>query len=287
VDGPTALNAPGRAFIGISGWRYASWRGDFYPKGLPQRRELEYAAGLMDSIELNGSFYSLQRPSSYEAWRDQTPDDFVFAVKGGRFITHMRRMRGIDAALGNFLGSGMLAFGSKLGPILWQLPARETFDAEVLDDFLGRLPRSAAEADKAAEQHDDKLKHEPVLSRGSDLVLRHAIEARSEGFASQEALEILRRHQVALVVSDGAGDWPMLRETTADFEYLRLHGADELYASGYTDDQLDAWASEIRAHLLAGRDVYAYFDNDARGHAPHDAVRLRARLTGFTARIQA
>ena len=116
----------GRIRVGISGWTYPGWRGDFYPKGLVQRRELEYAAQQLSSVEINGSFYSLQRPTSYAAWREQTPDDFVFAVKGGRFITHMKRLRGVETALANFFASGLLALGPKLGPLLWQLPANLT-----------------------------------------------------------------------------------------------------------------------------------------------------------------
>ena len=135
--------------VGISGWRYAPWRGDFYPADLPQRRELEYAASQLTSIEINGSFYSLQRPSSYAKWRSEVPDDFVFAVKGGRFITHMKRLRDIEAPLANFFASGVLALDQTLGPILWQLPANFPYDEQVLADFFALLPRTTTEAAEA------------------------------------------------------------------------------------------------------------------------------------------
>ena len=141
--------------VGISGWRYAGWRGDFYPKGLAQRRELEYASQRLTSIEINGSFYSLQRPSSYASWRDETPDGFVFAVKGGRYVTHLKRLVDVETPLANFFASGVLALGPKLGPVLWQLPENLRFDADVLDAFFALLPRTTGEAATLSERHDD------------------------------------------------------------------------------------------------------------------------------------
>ena len=147
--------------VGISGWRYAGWRGDFYPPGLVQRRELEYAASRLTSIEVNGSFYSLQRPTSYAAWRAETPDDFVFAVKGPRYVTHLKRLSDVGTALANFFASGVLGLGPKLGPVLWQLPENLTFDADVLDAFLARLPRTTGAAAELACRHDDKVPGQP------------------------------------------------------------------------------------------------------------------------------
>ena len=266
--------------VGISGWTYAGWRGDFYPKGLPHRRELEYAASRLTSIEINGSFYSLQRPSSYQRWHDETPDDFVFAVKGGRFITHMKRLRDVDAPLANFFASGVLALGAKLGPVLWQLPESLAFDAELLDDFLGRLPRTTTEAAALAARHDDRLSGDRVdTGVRVEQPLRHAVEARSATFATEPFYEVLAAHQVGCVVADTAGRWPMLDRRTSDLRYVRLHGDRELYASGYTVTALDAWADRCRAWLTDGEDVFVYFDNDAKGHAPWDATRLLARLT--------
>jgi uncharacterized protein YecE (DUF72 family) len=265
--------------IGISGWRYAGWRGDFYPAGLAQRRELEYAASQLTSIEINGSFYSLQRPSSYQRWHDETPDDFVFAVKGGRFITHLKRLRDVEAPLANFFASGVLALGAKLGPVLWQLPERLTFEADVLDAFLALLPRTTSEAATLAEQHDARLSGDRADTRVRvEQRLRHAVEARSKTFASEEFYSVLAAHDVGCVLADTAGRWPVLDRRTSDLRYVRLHGDKELYASGYTDAALDRWAERCRGWMADGEDVVVYFDNDAKGFAPHDARALIARL---------
>jgi uncharacterized protein YecE (DUF72 family) len=275
----------GVARVGISGWRYAPWRAVFYPRGLVQRDELRYAAEHVDSVELNGSFYSLQRPSSYERWRDETPDDFVFSVKGGRFITHMLSLRNARSALANFFASGVLALGPKLGPVLWQLPERQRFDRVSLDEFLSLLPRSTKQAAALARDHDARLDGRALTEADLDRPIRHALEVRHPNFASPEAIDLLRQHGVALVVADAAGRWPQLREFTSDFVYVRLHGAEELYSSGYTDAALDSWARDIRGWLDGsgspdgiGRDVYVYFDNDAKVHAPFDAMHLIERL---------
>lgn len=268
-----------RARIGVSGWRYPSWRGDFYPKGLPQRLELTYAAERMTSIELNGSFYSLQRPSSYAAWRAAVPRDVDFAVKGGRFITHMKALRDVETPLANFFASGVLALGPQLGPVLWQLPERITFDRERLARFFELLPRTTGDAARLAEQHDDKLKEDRTLTTCEvDVPMRHALEPRHESFDSEEARALCQEHGVAMVIADSAGRWPVMDDATSDFRYVRLHGETELYASGYTDASLDRWARTCEAWLEQGHDVHVYFDNDARGHAPHDAVRLVRRL---------
>jgi uncharacterized protein YecE (DUF72 family) len=273
----------GEIRVGISGWTYAGWRGDFSPKWLTQKHELAYAAERLDSIEINGSFYSLQRPTSYAAWRDQTPDDFVFAVKGGRFITHMKRLRDVEAPLANFFASGVLALGPKLGPVLWQLPERLTFDADVLAAFFAQLPRTVGQAAALARRHDDKLPDDRTMTRAprgqADRRIRHALEFRHESFCSDEAFALLREHDVACVVADTAGRWPRAEQVTSDLVYVRLHGDQELYASGYGDAALDGWAQKCRD--WSGRaDVAVYFDNDAKGFAPHDAVRLKERVAG-------
>lgn len=270
-----------RYFVGVSGWRYARWRGDFYPPGLPQRLELTYAAERMTSIEINGSFYSLQRPSSYAAWRAATPRECVFAVKGGRFITHMKRLSGVEGPLANFFASGVLALGPKLGPILWQLPERLPFDAERMARFFELLPRSTSEAARLATRHDDRLREDRVLTTCDvDQPLRHALEPRHPSFGSDEARHLLARHGICMVVADSAGHWPQLPDATSDFRYVRLHGETELYASGYPPRSLDRWAEQCRQWHSEGHDVHVYFDNDAKGHAPHDAVGLLHRLRG-------
>jgi uncharacterized protein YecE (DUF72 family) len=271
----------GEIRVGISGWTYAGWRGDFYPRGLPRKQELAYAAERLGSIEINGSFYSLQRPSSYEGWRDQTPDDFVFAVKGGRYITHMKRLRDVEAPLANFFASGVLALGPKLGPVLWQLPERLTFDADLLAGFFAQLPRTVGEAAALARRHDDKLADDRALTRAprgqADRRVRHALEFRHASFCVDEAYALLREHDVACVVADTAGRWPMADQVTSDLVYVRLHGDQELYASGYGDAALDAWADRCR-RWSRDADVVVYFDNDAKGFAPYDALRLIDRL---------
>ena len=269
------------ARIGISGWRYPGWRGDFYPEGLVQRRELAYAAQRLTSIEINGSFYSLQRPSSYAAWRADTPDDFVFSVKGPRFVTHLKRLVGVETALANFFASGVLALGPKLGPVLWQLPERLAFDADVLEAFFALLPRTTGAAAELASRHDDKVKEgRSLLTTETDVPMRHALEFRSPTFATQAAYDVLRRHGVACVVADTAGRWPKVEQVTSDLMYVRLHGDRELYASGYSDAALDDWAAKCRGWLAAGLDVFVYFDNDVKGFAPYDAMRLISRLPG-------
>ncbi|WP_400996074.1 DUF72 domain-containing protein [Agromyces sp. GXQ0307] len=268
------------ARIGISGWRYPGWRGAFYPTGLRQADELAYAAARMTSIELNGSFYSLQRPASWARWRDGTPDGFVFAVKGPRFVTHVKRLRDVDAPLANFFASGVLDLGAKLGPLLWQLPPTLAFDPGLLDTFLGRLPRSRADAAALAAGHDERMEGRSSFSAGADAPLRHAVEVRHPSFEAQAEAwgSLLARHGAASVTADTAGTYPRLDLTTAEFAYARLHGEEELYASGYDDAALDRWATWARAHLDAGRDAYLYFDNDIKVRAPFDAMALIDRL---------
>jgi uncharacterized protein YecE (DUF72 family) len=266
--------------VGISGWRYAPWRGDFYPKGLPQRRELEYAASQLTSIEINGSFYSLQRPSSYLKWRSEVPEDFVFAVKGGRFITHMKRLRDVEVPLANFFASGVLGLDHTLGPILWQLPATFAYDEQVMADFCDLLPRTTTEAAQlAATRHDEKVTGNKLWSgEVAERPLRYALEPRHHSFASDEALAQLTECDLALVVADSAGKWPRFEQAVGPLVYARLHGDTELYASGYTDAALDQWADRLCGWTADGRDAFVYFDNDMKGYAPHDARKLIEKL---------
>lgn len=270
--------AVGVARIGISGWRYPTWRNVFYPRGLAQRRELELASRQMSTIEINGSFYSLQRPSSYETWRDQTPDGFVFAVKGGRFITHNKKLRDCGGPLANFFASGPLALEEKLGPILWQLPPQLGFDAERLETFFAALPRTTRQAAQLARLHDSRLKHGAYLEPRVDQPIRYALEVRHESFHDPAFPRLLRKWAIALCMADAAGKWPFLEQVTTNFVYVRLHGSKRLYASGYTGKELDAWAEKIAAWQKRGRDVYVYFDNDVKVRAPFDAINLAARL---------
>jgi uncharacterized protein YecE (DUF72 family) len=278
--------------IGISGWTYAPWRGTFFPRGLGQKRELAYASDHVPTIEINGTFYSLQRPSSYRAWYEQTPDGFVFAVKAPRFITHLKRLKDVVAPVANFFASGLLRLNEKLGPILWQLPPSTRYDPARLTEFFNLLPRSTREAGILGRHHDHRLKARAWLKTDANRPLRHALEVRHPSFENADFIALLRRHGIALVVADTAGKWPLIREVTADFVYLRLHGDKELYASGYSDEVLREWSRRIRAwsrgwdapdattlgppveRRSGGRDVYVYFDNDVKTHAPFDAMKL-------------
>jgi uncharacterized protein YecE (DUF72 family) len=268
-----------QARVGISGWNYPGWRGDFYPKGVPQKRELEYAAERMTSIEVNGSFYALQKPKSYLDWRARTPDDFVLSVKGTRFITHMKKLSDVEIPLANFLASGVLALGPKLGPLLWQLPPSLGFDPDRMRAFFDLLPRSTSDAARLAARHDERITEDrEYLAVDVDRPLRHALEVRHDTFAVDAAVGLAREHDIALVIADTAGKWPMFDAVTSDFVYVRLHGADELYTSGYTDDALDQWAARVSGWLDQGLDCFVYFDNDAKVRAPYDAMGLIDRL---------
>jgi len=262
----------GSVRIGTSGWAYRSWRGDFYPRGLRQRDELAYIAQHMNSVELNGSFYSLQRASSYRSWCAQTPDDFVFAVKGSRYVTHLKRLRDVDQALANLFASGVLELRHKLGPVLWQLPERIGFDPALLSDFFAILPRTTGEAATLASKHDARVK-EPVVEAYVDQPIAHVLEVRGAGFGSEAFLELLREHGIGLVVADSAGRWPMLDGVTSDVVYVRLHGEHVLYHGGYDADSLARWADRV-VEWSRRADVHVYFDNDADGRAPYDAVAL-------------
>jgi len=282
--------------IGISGWRYAPWRGVFYPKDLVQRNELSFASRQFPTIELNGSFYSLQRPESYRSWYDDTPRGFVFAVKGPRFITHTLRLRNIEKPMANFFASGVLALREKLGPILWQFPPTLRFEPAIFEHFLALLPKTTRAAADMARGYDLHLKREPFLEFGRSHRLRHAVEIRHESFVDPAFVTLLRRYGVAFVVADTAGKFPRYFDVTAPFVYVRLHGDKHLYTSGYGDEALGEWARRIRAWRKGGqaqgdpritrslpptrasRDVYVYFDNDAKVKAPGDALTLTSMV---------
>lgn len=293
-------DAPSAVRIGISGWKYSGWRGRFYPDHLPQKKELAYAARSFDTIELNGSFYSLKRPADYALWYREVPDQFTFAVKGPRFITHMLRLRNVRAALANFFASGVLGFEEKLGPFLWQLPPTFQFDRERLQSFFDLLPRTGAEASGLARKHDKRLKARALLKTEPTRELLHAIEVRHSSFVQPAFIDLLRANNIALVVADTAGKWPWMEDITSKFVYVRLHGDTEIYASGYSRSVLDRWARKIQAWRngtqleesrttspdpppqTAKRDVFVYFDNDKKVFAPRDAKRLAQILKRYS-----
>lgn len=285
---------PGRVRVGLSGWTYKSWRGRFYPEGLPHKRELAHIGSIFPTVEINGTFYSMQRPESFGRWAELTPDDFVFSVKGPRFLTHMKRLNDPVAPLGNFVASGILRLGAKLGPVLWQLPPNFHFNPDKLDAFFRLLPRDTHAAAACGRRHDHRLKARAWLRTGPRRrKLRHALEVRHQSFCVPAFIELLRRHDIALVCADTV-DWPLLMDLTSDFVYCRLHGSRELCRSGYSAAELGRWARRIRAWrdgkamrdgtfvgALAKpmpRDVYVYFDNTDKLMAPRDAQTLMRRL---------
>jgi len=287
---------PAELRIGISGWTYAPWRnGAFFPEKWPQKRELEYASRQVNSIEINGSFYSLQRPESYAAWHEATPEGFVFSVKGSRFITHMKKLRDVETPLANFFASGVLRLREKLGPFLWQLPPNFKYDRSKLAAFFEMLPRDTKAAAKLARRHDERLDGRDWTRTDQQRPLRHALEVRHGSFENEDFIALLREHDIALVVADTAGKWPFMEDVTSDFVYVRLHGDEVLYVSGYTAKALDAWEEKVRAWAEGGTppearlfgpepkrapkcDVYVYFDNDVKVRAPYDAMSLAHRL---------
>lgn len=287
---------PGQIRIGISGWRYAPWRKVFYPEGLAQAQELHFASRALPSIEINGTFYAQQRPASYAKWYAETPENFVFSVKAPRYVTHILRLKEAEIPIANFFASGLLQFKEKLGPILWQFPPSFRFDADLFEDFLQQLPHDTAAALTLAQRRDPRMHGREYLAIDRKRAVRHAVEIRNKSFVDRAFIQLLRRYRIALVVADTAGKWPYYEDITADFMYLRLHGAQELYASGYTDAALERWAERIRAwrqgsqpedvQLIAdlkppvrkSRDIFCYFDNDVKVKAPFDARKLLGQL---------
>jgi uncharacterized protein YecE (DUF72 family) len=280
--------------IGVSGWTYKGWRGEFYPRGVPQKRELSYAASIFNALEINGTFYGLQTPQSFKTWAAAVPEDFTFAVKGSRYISHMLRLRDPKTPLANFFASGPLALGPKLGPVLWQFPPNFKFDAERLEAFFALLPKTTAAAAQLGRRHDERLRARAYLRGGSPQPLRHAMEIRHDSFRDPAFIRLLRKYRIALVCADTV-DWPRLMDLTADFVYCRLHGSVELYNSGYTDSELDTWAKRIRAwssgramhdgELVTkplddgkARDIFLFFDNTDKLQAPGNAIGLMERL---------
>ncbi|HVN71933.1 MAG TPA: DUF72 domain-containing protein [Desulfomonilia bacterium] len=235
-----------RWFIGTSGWNYDHWRGAFYPDGLPKTRWLKYYAGIFQTVEVNATFYGRMQPSTYEKWKQTTPEGFLWSVKASRFITHIRRLDRAEDPTRTFLES-VSRLGEKLGPILFQLPPSLAFEKSLAESFF------------------------PLLPHGG----RYVIEARHKSWVSDEALTCLKDHGIAWCISDTAGRYPYREAVTAGFIYIRLHGSKRLYASCYTEDELKEWAAKMRNW---GLDAYVYFDNDFMGYAPMNAVKLRELL---------
>lgn len=283
--------------IGISGWRYQPWRNVFYPDKLAQSKELFFASRQVNSIELNGSFYSLQSATSYKNWYAETPEDFKFSVKGPQYITHVRHLREVEAPLANFFASGVLHFKEKMGPILWQFPPNFTFDEEKLEAFLKILPHTFKEAVQLTKKADRVEPDVPTSKGLLNLKIRHAMEVRHSSFENPYFPELLKKYDVALVFADTAGLWPYMEDVTSDFIYLRLHGDEELYASGYSLESIKWWGDRIKTwqkgktpkpdftlgekkSISRSLDAFIYFDNSVKIHAPFNAQELAKILLG-------
>lgn len=281
--------------IGVSGWTYASWRGAFYSEALPRTQELAHASCAFRAIEINSTFYRMQRPETFIRWASETPDDFLFAVKGSRYITHVRRLKDFEVPLANFLASGVLALADKLGPLLWQLPPSFRYDRDRLEAFFERLPRDTTAAMSFARcHHDERVAGRVFTGTVARRPLRHALEVRHESFRDSDFIALLRRHGIALVCAD-AVKWPLLMDLTTDFVYCRLHGSRDLYRSKYEAEELDRWAERVvawatgegmRDGVFASgrpgpkrrRDVFVFFDNTDKQMAPADARALQDRV---------
>ncbi|MPY76408.1 MAG: DUF72 domain-containing protein [Alphaproteobacteria bacterium] len=244
---------PNNIFIGTGGWTYAPWRGVFYPEGLTQKRELEYASRQLTSIEINGTYYSTFKPESWVKWREATPEGFVFAVKGSRYCTNRRELAGAGEAVARFAGQGLRELGGRLGPINWQLAETKKFDAEDVEGFLKLLPREA-----------------------EGVPLRHALEVRNPSFQDPRFYDLARRHNVAIVFADH-DTFPTIDEPTADFTYARLMRSREEIETGYEAADLDRWAERTDAWAKRG-DVFLYFIAGAKLRAPAAAQALIDRV---------
>ena len=285
----------GKVRVGISGWTYPPWRKKFYPDKLAQHKELAYASGIFRSIEINGTFYSLQKPESFEKWASETPAEFVFSVKAPRYITHIQRLKDVATPVANFLASGILKLGPKLGPILWQLPPNFKFDAARIEAFLKLLPHDTGAAVRTAKEHDEWMEKRAWTKTDEQRPLRHSLEIRHKSFWVPEFVELLREYDVAMVCAD-TPEWPRMMDLTSDFMYCRLHGSEALYENGYDAKSLDQWAERVAAWARGNepedaervidkpgpkrkaRDVFVYFDNDKKVLAPVDAQSLAKRV---------
>jgi uncharacterized protein YecE (DUF72 family) len=264
--------------VGISGWTFPGWRGAFYPKGLPQRRELEYASRKLNSIEINGTFYSLQKPASFQAWYREVPEDFLFSVKAPQFITHVLRLKEAAEPLANFFASGLLCLKEKLGPILWQFPLNVMLKDDRFDKFLELLPQDSQSAARLAKRHGEKVEGRAWTEAEGEFPVRHAFEFRHKSFLNKDFLACLREHNVAFVFAHEGKRSPYMEDPTADFVYVRLHGEGKGYSRGYSDKAIGQWAGKVSDWNQAKRDVFVYFSNEAKIYSPAGAMKLLKRL---------
>ncbi len=244
----------GNIRVGIGGWTYEPWRGVFYPQGLSQKRELEYASQQLSAIEINATFYGRQSPKSWENWAATVPDNFQFAIKGSRYCVMKSKLAESGEGIGNFFAQGFAALGPKLGPILWQFAGRRKFDADDIAAFIDLLP--------------DELE---------GMKVRHAIEPRHESFRDERFFDLCRAQNIAVVFED-SDDYPCIEADTADFAYARLQRMREEVQTGYEDAALDQFAGRARRWSEGGRDAYIFMINGAKVRAPAAAQALQQRL---------
>lgn len=278
------------AHIGTSGWAYSSWRNKFFPAKLTAREYLSFTSRAFNSIEIDSTFYRMQTPERYQSWYDATPEGFLFAIKGSRYITHMLRLKDCETALGNFYASGILALQEKTGPFLWQFPAHVKLDMERFETFAKLLPRDFNEAVELARKHDSKLQ-KPYLKVEENYPLVHAFELRSDSFFNRDFLAMLRSYNIATVMVSSPKDWPLFTDVTANFLYIRMHGEKRLYSGSYGEAELKEWKRRISfwqkgrtppdmEHYLPAdphknmRPYFMYFDNTAKSEAPFDALKF-------------
>lgn len=276
----------GKPYIGVSGWTFPGWRGKFYPKGLKQKDELAFASEKLTSIEINGTFHSLQRPSSFKSWYQQAPSDFVFSVKGGQYVTHIRRLKDIVGPLTFFFGSGIFELKEKLGPILWQFPPNMILKDDRFERFVKMLPKTIGEARHFAAAQKDRLRYPEQIEEGYDAPLRYAFELRHKSFFNKDFYGLLREHQIALVHAHDSEKAPLTDTLTTDFAYLRMHGEGKAFKKGYTKPLLAPLIKEIKDWLhskskAAPRKVFVYFNSDAKVYAPASALTLIGNLSSI------
>ncbi|MHA6667456.1 DUF72 domain-containing protein [Homoserinimonas sp. A447] len=273
-----------RSRVGTSGWDHRHWQGHFYPQSLPQRGRLGYASERLSTLEINTTFHGGGSPSSFLAWRDATPADFAFSVKGPKSITHGQALGNPARGVADFFASGVLGLREKLASVLWQFPPGLGFSPEVVEGFLALLPHSIAQAQRLIEQEGRAA----IDPGASDTPIRHALEVRHASFDTPAFVDLLRRYDVAAVVTNSP-TWPQLREVTADFAYLRLHSGKDHHPNGYDAASLDEWASLVDGWRSgagctdgSGRDTFVYFVNPEHNsiRPPFDAMALQGRLGG-------
>jgi uncharacterized protein YecE (DUF72 family) len=244
----------GKVHVGIGGWDYDPWRGTFYPPGLAKAKQLEHASRRVTAIEINATFYKLQKPELYRRWAEATPPGFKFAIKGSRFCVNRRVLAEAGEAVGRFCGQGLEELGDRLGPILWQLAETKRFDADDLRAFLALLPRETG-----------------------GVRLRHVLEVRHESFCDAPLVEMAQEAGVAIALVDAPGV-PLIDAPAPDFAYARLKGMREDEPTGYSPAELDRWAALARRWSESGREVFIFFINGAKIRAPAAAEALLARL---------